>query len=418
MTKELNRKALYDLVWSRPMSTVAKEYGLSDRGLAKLCQRNSIPVPPRGYWAKKAAGQPVKKAPLIILESNEPETAILLKEARPVSATVTDDKKEKCSFPGAIQDAICREALPENRIKVPTTLHSPHPLVANWIKTEEHEIELDRRYGRNRRSPITPLDRRKWKITSCLFKQLEARGFKIVEEGGRGYQKEIWIKFASDKVSFFINERIRQYLRELTAKEKEDRYSSNQKWTQEKENTGKLEIILAPGGHSYSKIKIQESDDKLFEGMLNEVVIQVIETMWKSKCARLEKEERERQQRKEESERYERKKVAENEQKRKLDLEYKALSWKRSQLIREYIAAVVQARELGQLRIDDIEFSNWLIWANAHANETDFITNGNPLIRLSGEPENLFGDYPNGGSGNFITRDYSSEHPWRKWYHR
>ena len=49
MTNALNRKALYDLVWAKPISTVAKDYGLSDRGMAKLCERNSIPVPPRGY---------------------------------------------------------------------------------------------------------------------------------------------------------------------------------------------------------------------------------------------------------------------------------------------------------------------------------------------------------------------------------
>src|SRR6185312_15784039 len=61
MTKEISRKELYDLVWSKPMSALAKEYGLSDRGMAKLCIRNSIPVPPRGYWAKKEAGQPVRQ---------------------------------------------------------------------------------------------------------------------------------------------------------------------------------------------------------------------------------------------------------------------------------------------------------------------------------------------------------------------
>jgi len=46
------------------MIQVAKDYGLSDRGLAKLCERNDIPVPPRGYWARKRAGYKVRQMPL------------------------------------------------------------------------------------------------------------------------------------------------------------------------------------------------------------------------------------------------------------------------------------------------------------------------------------------------------------------
>lgn len=42
MSEPLNKKQLYDLVWKRPMMEVAKEYDLSDRGLAKLCERNGI----------------------------------------------------------------------------------------------------------------------------------------------------------------------------------------------------------------------------------------------------------------------------------------------------------------------------------------------------------------------------------------
>jgi hypothetical protein len=44
-----SRRELYALVWSKPMSALAKDYGISDRGLAKICDRHSIPVPPLGY---------------------------------------------------------------------------------------------------------------------------------------------------------------------------------------------------------------------------------------------------------------------------------------------------------------------------------------------------------------------------------
>lgn len=47
------------------MSTLAIEFGISDRGLAKVCGRHRIPVPPRGYWAKVAAGERPKVPPFL-----------------------------------------------------------------------------------------------------------------------------------------------------------------------------------------------------------------------------------------------------------------------------------------------------------------------------------------------------------------
>ena len=53
--QRISRRELYDLVWSEPITCVAKRFGLSDRGLTKVCRRSGIPAPPRGYWAKNAA---------------------------------------------------------------------------------------------------------------------------------------------------------------------------------------------------------------------------------------------------------------------------------------------------------------------------------------------------------------------------
>jgi hypothetical protein len=53
----LTRQELYERVWTTPVEALATELGLSGRGLGKLCARYDIPVPPRGYWAKKSAGK-------------------------------------------------------------------------------------------------------------------------------------------------------------------------------------------------------------------------------------------------------------------------------------------------------------------------------------------------------------------------
>jgi integrase len=52
----ISRQELYNLIWSKPITALAERFGISDRGLAKVCRRSGIPAPPRGYWAQIAAG--------------------------------------------------------------------------------------------------------------------------------------------------------------------------------------------------------------------------------------------------------------------------------------------------------------------------------------------------------------------------
>src|ERR1700722_9092027 len=53
----LSREDLYELAWSKPISELAKDFGISDVGLAKRCRRLGVPLPGRGYWARIDAGQ-------------------------------------------------------------------------------------------------------------------------------------------------------------------------------------------------------------------------------------------------------------------------------------------------------------------------------------------------------------------------
>ena len=64
MTKTLTRTELYELVWTHPRSTLAKDLGISDVAIGKLCARSHIPGPPPGYWARKAVGKAGRRPPL------------------------------------------------------------------------------------------------------------------------------------------------------------------------------------------------------------------------------------------------------------------------------------------------------------------------------------------------------------------
>ena len=73
----LTRPELFNRVWTEPIMTVAQRWGMSDNGLRKACRRVNVPVPPRGYWAKVAAGQCPKRPALPRLAAGEAEEIVI-----------------------------------------------------------------------------------------------------------------------------------------------------------------------------------------------------------------------------------------------------------------------------------------------------------------------------------------------------
>ncbi len=59
-----SREELYEMAWSEPMTAIGKRLGVSSSYLARVYTKLNVPRPAPGYWAKVAAGKPVKKPPL------------------------------------------------------------------------------------------------------------------------------------------------------------------------------------------------------------------------------------------------------------------------------------------------------------------------------------------------------------------
>lgn len=103
----VEREDLYREIWSRPLTHVARDYGISDVGLAKACKRMGIPRPPVGYWAKREAGREPEVPPLPPL-SGKMKPAVEVRASKRVPTV---------------------DLLPEPEISVPARLRDPHPLV-------------------------------------------------------------------------------------------------------------------------------------------------------------------------------------------------------------------------------------------------------------------------------------------------
>lgn len=66
MGRSFNRQELYNLVWARPRTALAKELGVSDVWIGKQCRSVHIPMPPPGYWARAQHGKTSQRPPLPI----------------------------------------------------------------------------------------------------------------------------------------------------------------------------------------------------------------------------------------------------------------------------------------------------------------------------------------------------------------
>ena len=56
-----SKEELEKLVWSKPTTQVAKDFGVSDKAIEKLCKKLDVEKPPRGYWAKIEEGYLITK---------------------------------------------------------------------------------------------------------------------------------------------------------------------------------------------------------------------------------------------------------------------------------------------------------------------------------------------------------------------
>jgi hypothetical protein len=158
---------------------LATEYRITGTGLAKVCRKANIPVPPRGYWNKLQYGKPVIKRPPLPPATNGTGEKLTIQPGRPaggadpvVNARAAEEQKQ------------------ENRIEVSDQLRRPHPLVQAASaalpksRSGEHaapaagsvaskaEAILDIR--------VSPAARhRALRLVDALLKALEPRGYQV-----------------------------------------------------------------------------------------------------------------------------------------------------------------------------------------------------------------------------------------------
>lgn len=375
MRKEvtLHRSDLYEQVWETPMIRLASQYGISDKGLAKICKKLNVPVPPRGYWATIKSGIKLNKPKLPRIKEGSPETHTLSTYTHGVRFS---NKLEGVSDAAAELITLILEGAP---IKVMSRLSSPHPLVEKTQKNMEkkkpkdHPLISPSRQGLLNISVSPQSLSRTLRIMDSLLKTFQVYGFKI----GKDQEKHsgVYVHVLGEKISFSTDEKLRRIDHVPTKKEKEEQKKySWMTWPQyDFVPSGSLNLKI---NESYWASGLQKkwTDGKLksLEDKLPSFIIGMIKVADRIGKERIERAERERRwQEEREREETERKRQL-AEEKRLQDLERQAILWTKSQQLYQYIHAVKDRANKKSYNEDtQAMVEEWIEWAIKHAENLD-----------------------------------------------
>lgn len=218
-----SRRQLYDLVWSKPVVSLAREYGFSDVGFAKICRRHNIPLPPRGYWAKVNAGLQIARPAL-------PNPHVEWPVYVPPRASITDEAMlEKKKILAQEKSEIEKIGV----ISIPEQITSPHKVTQN---TRLHFEKIIKKIEQSKKTNSLPRDyysliqstyrgRIQCKQDNCsdvavteqlldralnlldvLVKELEKNGFRTHPAKDKKYKGAVVAVKENEVISFSVSE--------------------------------------------------------------------------------------------------------------------------------------------------------------------------------------------------------------------
>jgi hypothetical protein len=390
----MTRQELYDRLWSEPTRTVAASIGVSDVAVAKVCRRADIPIPERGYWARKQANKPVEQRPL---PPRFPGASDFIR----FGGQSWSDRRPKVDFsqpippppefPEPMESVADRARKLVGAVRLVDPLVRAHPLISVLLEQDARRREDQRTKGYSWRQPVydRPPGKRWLHILNSLFLALTGLGCKASTTRSEyaDLDRDINVTIGSEH----------HWLKLSPITEGSDR-----------KKTGRLKLVLQSGSTGYGKpdeiAAWEDSSRKLLESMLTGILVDLLvraeadyrqgelrhnkwlieHQKYLIEQARLEKLERERKKRE---------RLAREAKDRIERLIAQAAALDQATTIRRYVERVVELGSRGGGSAEDID--TWAKWALGEADRIDPVLNGTVLKgieALARQPDDHCGD--------------------------
>ena len=311
----ISRDALYEEVWSKPMTTVAQAYGITSTALKKTCKKHQIPTPERGYWAKQQNGKPVRKQPLPKLRDERLATIHIAQYRRPVSEAV---QQAKAAAHSRLEVAAKVQALQAELTSGLPILAGTRRAIAKARPNEQGYVEISG-------AGIFPLKigpssaDRALSVVSKLFRLAQGLGYEA-----KPSEKGLALVIDGEAIEFAIEEKPERQPHTPTPSELKRQANYNRMGisrdvipTHEFRPSGNIAVIIQSNQHSGLRRTFGDRMNRKLEVLLPDVLAAFAEHAAFSKERRTADEER-RQKWKEEEDRRKREQEFERREQRRM----------------------------------------------------------------------------------------------------
>lgn len=348
---KFKRGELYDLVWSIPMTALAKKYLISDSGLRKICVKMQIPLPRAGHWEKLKAKKEVEiiKLPTIYNGNNE----ISLELRKEGDENLNGKPSPEIALKEKIEDD------PLLNITVPEILTKPHKLI---VETKKAHSNNENRHNKNFTGYLrSPLSISATKLNYSRALRIMDTFIKAMEQRGHVFQ------FKNDSAHLVI------YGEEfaISIREKNNRIPKPKTGSWQEYDYIPSGILVFSLRISYHNIEWTDGRLKL-ENQLSKIIAKLEikgaeerEDTIRREKARIIREEQDRIKRAKEQE-------IEKELMKFRVLKKKAELWREASEIRAYLGSIEEKAIKEQSLTDELK--DWLKWAHKKADWYDPVT--------------------------------------------
>lgn len=351
-----NREELYADVWDHPLTKLEQKYGISNVAIGKACRKLKFPLPGRGYWARKQAGQNVRRAPLppakdlpVVWRIKLPEPDAPKPEARPEPTdpewlriremeSRTIEVPERSRYHSIITKTRKQLASARQNIR---GIPEPHGMDIVDVRVSKASVD------------------RALRFLNEVIRTLEAEGFSL--KPGCEYRQRVRAEVFGQEISFAVAERSKVVARRQIS------------WTRTErdyEATGRLEFGV--GARSWTPDPVLADTAKL---KLESMVAQAVAAVMRKGREQLIWEEKRRKEAIAELRRSEENaKLAEKiraEEKKVKEFEGWVDAWSKAGRMRGFVDALETVWRQGGDLPDGSERSQRLLWMRQQADRID-----------------------------------------------
>ena len=374
----LTREELYHAIWKTPMHHLCKTWSISVYRLSKICEQFDIPRPGADYWPLLRLNRAMEYTPLPPAVPNQPSMIHIISHTARRPAKLSPQQIQPGMVTGNNESASSSNnpAMPNPNpvMQVAQDFRKAHPLIRT--SRELLEKETPDSYGRvgpcwRRRCvnvSVTKQNlRRALLILDAIFQALESKGHKVEVIEDRYERFETEVAIGAEKVSVKMLERTIRRERNLTEKEKAERYVWNRYFY---EPTGILNFSIEEF-HCPTQKMWADKKRQPIENVLSEIIDAIVATGESLRLYRIEEAERQRREAERARREYELQQLREQELNRRRSLEQQAARSDKADQLRTFIAACEVRLANGGTLGQDSPANRWLDWARRCAEELD-----------------------------------------------